>query len=72
MAEIEKVLKGTNERAEDFRKSIIGAIGARALEQPGMVILRLPELAACFPLAPLQMFVFLTVITLVKRTFHGC
>ncbi|OGQ77501.1 MAG: serine protein kinase [Deltaproteobacteria bacterium RIFOXYA12_FULL_58_15] len=34
MAEIEKVLKADGESAEDFRRSVIGTIGARALENP--------------------------------------
>ncbi len=34
MAELEKVLKGAGESTEDFRRALIGTIGARALEHP--------------------------------------
>ena len=34
MTEIETVLMGEGERAEDFRRAVIGTIGARALENP--------------------------------------
>jgi serine protein kinase len=34
MTEIEKVLISPGEKFEDFRKSVIGTIGARALENP--------------------------------------
>lgn len=34
MGEIEQVLLGDGEKAEDFRRAIIGTIGARALEHP--------------------------------------
>ena len=34
MAEIERVLMGQGEKPEDFRKSVIGTIGARSLDSP--------------------------------------
>ncbi len=34
MQEIERVLMGEGERAQDFRRAVIGTIGARALENP--------------------------------------
>jgi serine protein kinase len=34
MADIERVLMGEGERPQDFRRSVIGTIGARALENP--------------------------------------
>ncbi|MFC1610179.1 serine protein kinase PrkA [Myxococcota bacterium] len=34
MGEIEKVLKGEDESVDDFRRALIGTIGARALEDP--------------------------------------
>lgn len=44
MGEIEGVLMGEGERPEDFRKSVIGAIGARALDNPD----EMPEYASLF------------------------